>query len=79
MSHIYMAMDGRAAYDTDAAMVLECIGEVSEKQAWREFKRCWGGMGACLVRYDIGKDEIYNPVVMVDARETIAKAGVKCG
>lgn len=63
-SHIYMAMDGRASYDIDAAMVLECIGEVSEKRALREFKREWGDTDSCLVRYDVKGTEIFNPVVI---------------
>lgn len=63
-NHMYMAMDGRAKYDTDRASVLSCIGEVSEKAARREFKSDWNGYDACLVRYDITDNELKNPVVI---------------
>lgn len=62
--YLYMVMDGRAKYDTDRASVLCVIGEISEKKARREFVNDWSGFDACLVRYEIGDNEIKNPTVI---------------
>lgn len=59
-----MVMDGRANYDVAAACVLSCIGEVSEKRARKEFNEDWNGHDACLVRYEVKKNCIDNPVVI---------------
>lgn len=56
----YMVFDGRATYDIDSAMVMECLGEMTEQQAIKEFKREWGGMDCCLFSYDADGDSLIN-------------------
>lgn len=69
----YMVFDGRAAYDIDAACVMETIGESPTREAAREyFVEDYSDMDAVLVEYDVDGDALDNPLVLgtVDQLET---------
>ncbi|AMH01851.1 hypothetical protein AL485_23315 [Serratia liquefaciens] len=64
MKYVYMVLDSRAQYDTDAAAVLECCGE-GKQPSMRTLSRDWGEQGAVLVRYEkINDTEFGNETVV---------------
>ena len=60
MSNYYIVFDGRASVDEDEAQILETLGQLSRKEAVKQFKTEWEGWSSCLFEYDIEGPEITN-------------------
>ena len=57
----YLVYDGRGEYSTDDAIVVETIGQKTEKQAIKEFKRGHKDTDNTLFSYDLDcKDYLIN-------------------
>ncbi len=62
-NYLWLVMDGRAAYDVDAAAVMECWGEFAEQPSMKKLRKSWGDMGCALCRAEItGKTSTSSPV-----------------
>ena len=59
---VYIAYDGRAAYDEDEACIMEMIGECeTDAEAISLFTAAWGDTDSVLFKYDDdGYDNLIN-------------------
>ncbi len=72
----YMVLDGRAiAGSDDDASVVECVGEMSRKQAIKYFNKEWSDHGNCLYEYDIDGGNLSGGVLVYhDTPELLEKS-----
>lgn len=62
MKHYYMVLDSRAQFDSNSAVVLECLG--NNRPSMKKLSKEWGQQGAVLVRYNQSGNELTNEEIV---------------
>lgn len=64
-TYLWLVMDGRAAYDVDAASIMETWGEFADQPSMKKLRKSWGAHGCTLCRALVVNEDKIDPIEFV--------------